>query len=182
MKLYKYDPTRLEFVKFKYRPIKIGFIGSILIGALICCGFVLGTKVNNILEKVPVIIKTSSEECNTKNVKDYIDKLHLKFPNIVLQQVLLESGNFKSPLCKNYNNIVGMRPSLTRPTIAQETNDNFAKYDNWRESLIDYTFWQCSFTRDIKTEEQYYDFLDKVYCEKDSSNSKYSDRLKQITP
>ena len=179
MQYYKYDPKSLQFIAVNFKPRRILMIALVAI-IFLYTGFATDVKVNTILERVPIVTTTKAEECNTENVKAYIKKLHLRFPNIVLQQVLLESGHYQSPLYKNGNNLVGMRPSFTRPTISETNENNFAKYDTWKESLVDYALWQASFARSIKTEQEYYDYLDKIYCEKDSVGVRYSVNLKKI--
>ena len=110
------------------------------------------------------------------NVRDFIyDSLRLENPQIVLAQAILESGNFKSWLSLNSNNIMGMRHPRRRPTISKGTIKNHAHYNDWKDCLKDYAIWQSRFCKRLNTKE-YYDYLDSVYAE----SGGYSGKLKFI--
>lgn len=53
----------------------------------------------------------------------------LDFPEIVYTQAILETGHFKSRICKEYNNLFGLYNS---------TINDYYKFDNWWESVIGY--------------------------------------------
>lgn len=180
MNLYKYNSKNLSYEEIKSPRYNLYF-GIILF--LMITGFSSVVKINNTVEKIPIIIKQQEQICNSTNVKNYIKTLNLKFPNIVYQQVILESNNFKSPVFKSLNNLLGMENSMNRPTIGINTGNRFTMYSNWHNCLIDYAIWQAYMTRDIDTEEDYYYFLDKVYCPsilKENKGELYSTRLKRI--
>lgn len=56
-------------------------------------------------------------------------KNNIKHPKIVLAQAILETGWFKSPVCRNKGNLFG----LTNP----RTGDYY-EFDHWKESVIAY--------------------------------------------
>lgn len=63
-----------------------------------------------------------------------IDEVHSELkrqgvphPKIVLAQARLETGNFKSRLCRDSHNLFGIKH-----------NGRYARYSNWRESVTDY--------------------------------------------
>lgn len=182
MQHYKINP---ETLKLEVVKIKRNYSNFILAGiVLIILGFSSGVKVNNIVEKIPVILKPKEPECNSENIKAFITKLNLKFPKIVYQQAICESANFQSPAFKQLNNLMGMENAKVRPTVGTDVGTRWAKYDNWKQSLIDYALWQTYMAKDIDTEEDYYYFLDEIYCNhnlKENQGELYSTRLKKIS-
>lgn len=181
MQMYKFNPHTLEYVaaKDKTRLTTLALCAVVFL----IMGFSSGVKVNTVLEKVPVVLKATPEECNDANVKAYIQKLHLKFPEIVYQQAVLESQHFNSPVFKQLNNLLCMENAKTRPTTGVDVGTRFAKYNSWQESLVDYALWQACYAQNINSEEEYYYLLDKLYCNSslaENAGPSYSSRLKQI--
>lgn len=133
------------------------------------------------------IIKNENEikniECINKkdtisiqdSVYSYIFKLRLEHPKIVMAQCIEESGHFKSKLFLEGNNLIGMKVPSIRPTLAKSVLYSHAKFNSWKECLADYAIWQQIYVRN-KSENEYFEYLDKVYAEKKG----YSDRLKEI--
>ena len=107
---------------------------------------------------------------------EFLLELNVKFPEIVLAQARLESANFQSPIFKENNNLFGMKQAKMRATTAKGTRRGHAVYDNWRESVIDYAFYQMAYLRQIKTEEEYYQYLGRSYAE----DPNYVHKVKQI--
>lgn len=150
---------------------------------LLLLGFSSGVKVNTVIEKIPVILKPKEPECTPTNVKEFIAKLNLRFPKIVYQQVMCESNNLTSATFKQFNNLLGMENARIRPTVGTDIGARWAKYENWKQSLVDYALWQTSMAYNIDTEEDYYALLDEVYCNyklKENAGERYSTRLKRI--
>lgn len=102
-----------------------------------------------------------------------IKRLNLSHPHIVLAQAQLESGNFTSKIFRKYNNMFGMRIAKSRPTVSRKSQNNWAVYSNWRESLIDYALYQSSYLRN-KSESEYFLFLSKNYA----SDPEYIEKVK----
>jgi hypothetical protein len=177
MTLYKHDPTTLQLIPTKAKSNWKLLVALAVI--FVSLGFGSAVHVNTVFERIPVVLTPKAEQCTDENVKAYIERLHLKFSKIVYQQVMLESGNLKSPAFRELHNLVGMQVSSGRQGPGKDVGQRFASYDNWKESLVDYAIWQAMYTGDIKTEEDYYYFLDKVYCEP-TPGTPYSSRLKQI--
>ena len=105
-----------------------------------------------------------------------IKNTKIKFPHIVYAQSILETGNWNSTIFIENNNLFGMRNSGNRSTTANGNLKGYACYDNWKESLYDYAFYQASYLRHIKTEEEYFDYLNTSYA----SDTLYVDKIKSI--
>jgi hypothetical protein len=107
---------------------------------------------------------------------EYVYSLNLRFPHIVLAQAQLESGNFSSKIFRENNNLFGMKEARIRPTTNCGTNRGHAKYNHWRESVMDYVLYYAVYLHRFKTEREYYAYLDRSYAE----GNKYSRIVKTI--
>lgn len=108
-------------------------------------------------------------------VYDYIFKLRIDHPDIVMAQCIEESGGFTSKLFVEGHNCLGMKVPGSRPTLAVGTMLGHARFNSWRECIADYAIWQSTFARRL-TKDEYFAYLDRVYAEKKG----YSGRLKAI--
>lgn len=116
----------------------------------------------------------ASMKAQTKDsVLDYLEMLGVKHPKIVLKQALLESAHFGSEICKENNNLFGMKEARQRTTTAKGTKRNHAYYTNWKASVIDYLLWQRKYFKG----GDYLEFLESYgYAESGS----YIEKLKSI--
>ncbi|MBD5457009.1 MAG: glucosaminidase domain-containing protein [Lachnospiraceae bacterium] len=68
-------------------------------------------------------------ELTIPNLYTEIKKNNIKYPKIVLAQAILETGWFKSAVCRNKNNLFG----LTNPRTK-----TYYEFDHWTESVTAY--------------------------------------------
>jgi flagellum-specific peptidoglycan hydrolase FlgJ len=98
-------------------------------------------------------------------VDSVLKEYGVKHSDIVLKQSILETGWYKSRLCKEYKNIFGFW-----------YKDDFLKFDCWEDSVAYYARWQARHFDDECCDD-YYDFLvRRGYAE----DPKYIDKLKSI--
>lgn len=90
---------------------------------------------------------------------------HVQHPEIVYAQAILETGHFKSKLCKEANNLFGLYNSKEK---------RYYKFNHWSESVVAYKEWV---QRRYKPPENYYNFLNRINY---ASDPKYISKLKQI--
>lgn len=92
---------------------------------------------------------------------------HYDFPNpaIITAQAVLESGNFKSKLCKDNNNLFGLYNSRTM---------SYFKFDSWISCVLAYKQFILS---KYNPEEDYYKFLDRIGYAEDSL---YESKVKEL--
>ena len=92
---------------------------------------------------------------------------HYDFPNpaIITAQAVLESGNFKSKLCKDNNNLFGLYNSRTM---------SYFKLDSWISCVFAYKQFILS---KYNPEEDYYKFLDRIGYAEDSL---YESKVKEL--
>lgn len=105
----------------------------------------------------------------------YILSLNIQHADIVLKQALYETGHFTSKICKENNNLFGMKVAKQRPTTATGEQYKHAKYDSWQMSVVDYALWQTKYCHNL-TENEYLEYLQRVY----STNKNYINVLKMI--
>ena len=65
---------------------------------------------------------------------------------------------------KEIREICGMVEAI-RSTTNKGENRGHAVFDNWKESVLDYAFYQARFLGDIKTEGEYIQYLKVNYAE-----------------
>lgn len=120
-------------------------------------------------------ITCDEDTLTIQNVEKFVKRCKFEHPEVVVAQVILESGNLKSSVAKNNNNLVGMRLAAQRPTTAIGKKDGYAIYTSWKECLMDYLIWQCRYAKGL-TQDEYFGKLQSVYA----SDKVYVEKLKQI--
>lgn len=89
----------------------------------------------------------------------------VKHPDIVYAQAILETGHFKSSICRNNNNLFGLYNSRKK---------EFYSFGHWTESVeayLDYIQYR------YRPPDDYYDFLDNIGYAEDPH---YTNKLKKI--
>lgn len=115
-----------------------------------------------------------SDPFTEDKVRVYLKEMNVKFPEVALAQMKLESANGTSKMFRENNNLFGMKLPKVRPTTALGEKNNHSYYSHWRQSVIDYAMWQ-SFVMDpenIASEEDWVEYLDKIYSEDGSYGRK----------
>jgi hypothetical protein len=167
--IYKYDYKNLTY-KNVTKNLAFILIGIIVLFTGITSILML-TRINDIRyissETKSIIIKESAKEneFSPEKLRAYILELNIKFPHIVYAQARLETGNFKSQIFKTNHNLFGMKVATLRPTTNKGEENGHAYYEGWRESVVDYAFYQAQYLSDIKTEAEYLQYLKANYAE-----------------
>ena len=131
----------------------------LIIYVFVCLFLVSGTNVSNKSE-----IKIDST-LNEQNVYLFILANNIKYPEIVMSQIMIESAHLKSDLCIDNNNLLGMTVAHKRKTTALN-EDGYAEYSHWMESIVDYKLYQDYIMQhnNIDTKKKYISFLQKNYA------------------
>ena len=93
-----------------------------------------------------------------------------------MAQAEIETGHFKSKIFKENNNLFGMKVATKRPTTNKGEQYKHAYYNSWRESVVDYAFYSAQYLSDLKTEEQYLDYIRHNYAE----DSNYIGKVRSV--
>lgn len=105
------------------------------------------------------------EEVNEEVLYNTLKHYDFPSPAIITAQAVLESGNFKSKLCKDNNNLFGLYNSRTM---------SYFKFDSWISCVFAYK--QFILSR-YDPEEDYYRFLDRIGYAEDSL---YESKVKEL--
>ena len=173
--LFYYCSKELRYKKINKIKIIVPTLSLLVIFLLLVWVTNSKTKNNDILS-----LPTFESDITVVNINDTLNdfseeklielllSLNVKFPHIVLAQAKLESGHYSSKIYKENHNLFGMKEAVVRIHTSKGTQFSHAYYDNWRESVYDYAFYQSSYLSTLKTEEEYYVYLDKSYAEADN--------------
>jgi flagellum-specific peptidoglycan hydrolase FlgJ len=106
--------------------------------------------------------------------------MRANFPKVILCQAKIESDDYSSTLFKRNNNLFGMKTSTNRVTTSGEGRAGYKSYLNWRESVTDMALWQLSHKIDKMSQDDYINFLGKIYAEDPKYSSKIRAMLSKI--
>lgn len=176
---YIYNNTKLVFEKINIKKLVAKkVLVPVLVLTLLLLSSVnvpnLGTVQQS--QEEAVLIINGEKPFSEKALAEQIEKLNFRFPEIVLAQAKLESSNFTSPIFKENNNLFGMKEAKVRANLAVGTNRSHAYYDSWEDSVTDYALYYSTYLYKLKTEQDYYKYLQEHYAE----DTGYVERLKQI--
>ena len=116
----------------------------------------------------PVVYIESQPSFRDKNpeegLKEALAYYGIKCPNIVYAQAILETGNFKSRICIEYNNIFGLYDT---------SNHRYYRFTSWQECVL---FYKIKIQSRYKGGD-YLTFLERInYAEA----TDYTKRLKEL--
>lgn len=167
---YRYDSETLLSVKEKkiWRWPLMLVIFVIIVGITTPVGHLQCRAIKNFLIHKPIPTLTD------QTLLDSLRSWNCYFPELVLKQMKLETGNFKSNIFLKTNNLMGMTYPMKRKTTAigkyQSGKYTYACYSNWVESAKDYLIFQQTYFKP----KYYHQFLNDVGYAEDTS---YTDKL-----
>ena len=176
--IYKYSDEKLTFEKVNLKKVAYVVAG---VAAAITLALTLTSRYSHqsgfeagaeyalehmpVEEKMMVITQAHDSSFSQAKLVQMLKDLNVRFPHIVMAQAIIESGHFQSNIFRTNHNLFGMKQARMRCTTAKGTNLAHAYYDNWKESVYDYAFFQSRYLHDLKTEAQYLEYLDRNYAE-----------------
>lgn len=173
---YKYNKHELKFERDTKSFIIIGLASFIACFISYVIGINRGLSNPTSFEKELVVLDTQESPFSQDELVVMLKDLNVRYPHIVLAQAILETGHYSSTIFKTNHNLFGMKEARQRVKTALGTQLGHAYYDNWKESVYDYAFYQCRYMGRIDSETEYYQALDASYAEA----GQYSLKLKQI--
>jgi len=122
------------------------------------------TDVTNVVNRETETIESDFSETA---LISFMKKLKIKYPETVLAQAKLETGNFTSAIFKENHNLFGMKVAEKRPTSAVGINRGHAQYRNWKDSVIDYALLQSYIIAKLPnlSSKEYRTYIQKFYSE-----------------
>lgn len=114
------------------------------------------------IEKVVTFDSVKHTTLNDANLMKELIRQGVQHPEIVLAQAQLETGFYRSDVCKKYNNLFGLRHK-----------NGYYKFNNWQESVTAYR----DYVQYKYKGGDYFAFLEKIgYAEE----SKYTQYVKSL--
>lgn len=164
---YKFDSSTLLWRKdWRRTKVAISIVFILMIASFIMGRFFKFEALDEYEKQLLVVSLEADKNKFTENkFVDELKRLNVKFPEIVMAQSILETGNFTSKIFKENHNLFGMKQATVRINTANGTQYGHAYYDNWYQSIYDYAFYQCRYLSDIHNEDEYFSYLSKVYAE-----------------
>lgn len=131
-------------------------------------------------EEEKLVIVKNGDKFSEEKLILFINELNFKWPEVVYAQAVLESGsNFDSDINLENNNYFGMKLASVRLNTQIGENRDHAVFNNWRMSVIDYSLYWASYLSDLKTKEEYYQYIEKHYSETPGYSFRVMDLEKQ---
>ena len=179
--LYRYDKHGLLFKKINFKKLSISLIifGTIVGFGSYCLGRYGAFGELSQYEKNILLLNIKETPFEEKELIQLMKDLNMKFPHIALAQSYIETNRFKSRIFRENNNLFGMKQARQRVNTAKGTQHNHAYYESWEESVYDYAFYQCRYLGGIKTEEEYFRYLNASYAEDPNYVSKIKSVIKR---
>lgn len=169
--IYKYDSKSLVFKKLSVTKITFAILvlvfGTGFTSHYIGLNKGLNTQFDclSVEDRYHLINSVEKDTFSQEKLAEMLTDLNIRFPHIVMAQAMIESGHFQSNIFRTNHNLFGMKQARARCTTAKGTELNHAYYHNWRESVYDYAFFQSRYLNDLRTEDQYLEYLDNNYAE-----------------
>lgn len=177
---YIYDKNSILFkcgnLKVLILSLSIMFVSS-LTTFLLTYNFNEENAIKYITEETKAIIikeHNKKDEFSKENLIEYILELNIEFPHIVIAQSMVETGYYTSNIFRENNNLFGMKEAKQRPTTNKGTENNHAYYHHWKESVLDYAMYQAKYLSNLKTDDEYLQYIAQNYAE---SPNYYNDVL-----
>ena len=179
MIIYTYCKDSLAFKQIKSSSyFKIGaiFLVMFISASFIAYKIGLNDSIQQLTDEERITLINEKDSFSKEKMAVMLNDLNVKFPWIPMAQSMIETGQWKSEIFFENNNLFGMREAKSRITTSIGTNLNHAEYNSWRESVYDYAFYQSRYLGSLKTESEYYQYLAASYAE----DPEYVKKIKHI--
>lgn len=113
------------------------------------------------------------EEVNDSILYVFLKNNNAWYPEILLKQAKIESGNYTSNVYMNTNNLYGMRKVGKRQTTQLNTTyKGYGCYTNWCESVLDRMLWDIFYFKNEKPNKEEYLKAMSIYAEDEDYSTK----------
>ncbi len=166
--IYTYckDSLRFKQVELKaYLKVFVVFIGTISVSMYGTYKYGAKNSIEHMSTEERIMVISENDSFSQEKMAEMMKHLNIKYPWIPMAQSMIETGHWKSDIFLENNNLFGMKEAKSRITTALGTNKNHAEYATWRESIYDYAFYQSSYLKNIKSESEYFQYLNASYAE-----------------
>jgi hypothetical protein len=148
-KLVIYDTEKLSF---KPARLFVKVLVASIIANLLLLVALIGYTEPNIITKVKVITTIDTVHIGDVPLTDSaitaeLVRLGCVLPNVALAQFKIESGHFKSAICRENFNLAGIKTSRSKYVIGK--NRDHCVYRSYRDCLKDYVRIQNRYLKNI---------------------------------
>lgn len=105
----------------------------------------------------------SQDDFSPDKFKRMLIELNIKHWDVAYAQAVLETGNFKSKIFRENNNLFGMKLSTCRPTTNVGVENGHASFRSWRESVMDYALYYAKYLSRLSRDE-YIEYIGRNYA------------------
>ena len=106
------------------------------------------------------------EQINDSILYVFLKDNNAWYPEILLKQAKIESGNYTSNVYMNTNNLYGMKKVGKRQTTQlNNTYNGYGCYTNWCESVLDRMLWDVFYFKNTKPSKEEYIKAMSIYAE-----------------
>lgn len=119
-----------------------------------------------------------NSEVNDSILYRFLKSNDVWFPEILLAQAKLESGNYNSSIYRGNNNLYGMKECSKRQTTQTNIKNGYGVYNNWQLSVLDRILWDAFTFRERPTEDEYFEAL-KSYAQDTNYIAKIKSMIKK---
>ena len=131
---------------------KIPFLTSLIINGLLVTALINNdTKVINRTKIISttdtVIVEQKDVALNDSAIDAELTKLGCVLPNVAVAQFKIETGHYKSAICRENKNLAGIRNSASPLSIGKNRGHNV--YATYRNCLRDYVRVQNKYLKNI---------------------------------
>ena len=149
-KVYKIDKETLkpkQCIDYKIPFFVLLGISTVTIASLINRNpdKIIKTKVINTIDTM--IIKEMDIKLNDSAITAELVKLGCVLPNVAVAQFKIETGHYKSAICRENKNLAGIRNSASPLSIGKNRGHNV--YETYRDCLKDYVRVQNKYLKNI---------------------------------
>jgi hypothetical protein len=119
-----------------------------------------------------------NSEVNDSILYRFLKSNNVWFPDILLAQAKLESGNYSSSIYRRNNNLYGMKECSKRQTTQTSIKSGYGVYNNWQLSALDRLLWDVFTFKEKPTEDEYLEAL-KSYVQDPGYIAKIKSMIKK---
>jgi len=148
--MLKVDDKTLEVKRvFNYKiPFYLMFVLNIFCLVYIAKQEFSTTNKTGIIYKTDtMIVERKDVALNDSAIAKELTRLGCVLPNIAIAQFRVETGNYKSDICKENKNLAGIRNSASALSIGKNRGHN--AYKSYRDCLKDYIRIQNKYLKNI---------------------------------
>ena len=120
------------------------------------------------------ILYDINDPFSQEKVRIYLKELHVRYIDVAVAQMMLESASGTSKIFREGNNLFGMKYPVRRATTALGERNGHAYYSHWRKSCEDLALFQnfIANPENMDSESAYLDYIGRVYAEDGSYRKK----------